>query len=126
MKALKKKAWGIFSAYRRQACANLDGFAECVTCKNPEPKPWRKLQGGHFIPGRRGWIYFHEDLVWPQCFVCNIKLKGNWANYYEFMVEKFGKKKVDALIALKNKEMSSTEMREVCERIISLYGHYKK
>lgn len=119
---LKKKAWDIFSKYRRAKESNEDGYAYCVTCKDPKPLHWKKLQGGHFIPGRKGWIFFNEDCVWPQCYVCNIRLKGNWANYFEFMVKKFGHKKVHGLIALKNKEMSSTQMREECERIISLYG----
>lgn len=119
---LKKKAWKILSNYRRIMESNADGFAECVTCKNPKPMHWKSLQGGHFIPGRRGWIFLNEDCVWPQCFICNIKLKGNWANYYEFMVKKFGLEKVGQLINLKNKEMSSTEMLNECNRVIELYG----
>lgn len=122
LKSLKKKAWDILSKYKRMVDANLDGFNECVTCPNPKPMPWKKLQGGHFVPGRRGWIFLNEDCVWPQCYVCNIILKGNWANFYEFMVKKFGTKEVQKIIALKNKKMSSTEMRDECERIIKTYG----
>lgn len=121
---LKKKAWDIFSRYVRIMASNPDGFAECISCG--VVKHWKKLQGGHFVPGRRGWILFNEDCVNPQCYVCNIRLKGNWANYYEAMVERHGLKKVQDLIALKNKEMSSTQMLQECERIIQLYGGTKE
>lgn len=119
---LKKKAWKIMSNYIRIMASNADGYAECVTCKNPKPMNWKKLHGGHFIPGRKGWILFNEDCINPQCYVCNILLKGNWANYYEYMVRKHGLSKVLDLIELKNKEMSSTEMLNECNRIIQLYG----
>jgi len=120
---LKKKACKIMSNYIRIMASNADGFAECVTCKTV--KPWKELQNGHFIPGRRGWILFNEDCQNPQCYVCNVILKGNWPAYYEYMLEKHGLEKVHALIKLKNKPMSSTEMLEECERVISLYGGIK-
>lgn len=111
------------SNYIRITAANADGFCECVTCG--ALKHWKKIQAGHFIPGRKGWILFCEEVINPQCSRCNRWLSGNWANYYEYMVKKHGLMKVLALIDLKNKEMSSTEMREECERVISLYGGIK-
>lgn len=117
---LKKKAWKIFSNWVRITNANADGFLECVTCSTV--KHWKQMQAGHFVSGRSGWILFCEDNVHGQCLRCNVFLRGNWPAYHKFMEEKFGIGKIRALIELKNKPMSSTEMLEECNRVISLYG----
>ena len=117
---LKKKAWKIMSNYIRLMASNPDGLVKCVTCDTW--KHWKQMQAGHFVSGRRGWILFCEENIHPQDYVCNVLLKGNFAAYYEFMVEKYGLEKTQQLIALRKKPMSSTEMLNECERVISLYG----
>lgn len=120
---LKKKAWKILSNYTRIMASNPDGFADCVSCGTPYE--WKRLHAGHFVSGRQGWILFEEGNVHPQCYRCNILLKGNWPGYYKFMLTKYGIEKIASLLKLKEKEMTSTEMRTECERIISLYGGVK-
>jgi hypothetical protein len=117
---LKKKAWKIMSNWIRMMSANPDGFCECRSCGTPYH--WKQLHAGHFVSGRSGWILFERDNIHPQCYRCNILLKGNWPGYYQYMLDTYGVEKIHALIALKNKEMTSTEMRDECERVISLYG----
>ncbi len=129
LKKLKDKAWSLYSKYIRISNANQDGFVECVTCYNPKPMPWKKIQAGHFVSGRSARILFAENNVFPQCYCCNCILSGNWPNYYKFMKQKFGLKVINKLLALKDEDksnpMSSGEVSNLCERIISLYGHYK-
>lgn len=84
---LKKKAWVLFSQWIRMD-ASINGEAECVTCG--EKKPWRELQAGHFIPGRHNSILFDERGVHPQCYHCNIGLKGNPRKYDAYMREVYG------------------------------------
>lgn len=120
---LKKKAWKILSNYIRIMAANEDGYVECVTCDKVDH--WKRMQAGHFVSGRSGWILFCEENIAVQCMRCNIFLRGNWPAYHSYMEKKHGIEKIRALINLKNKEMTSTEMREECERVITLYGGTK-
>ena len=96
---LKKDLWKIFSLYIRTRDAlkirSLDK-AKCYTCDYIYPI--KKMQAGHFIPGRRNGYLFHEDQVHAQCFRCNINLKGNWPVYLERMREDFGKVIVEEMI----------------------------
>lgn len=95
----KKKAWDAMSRYVRQQAANQDGFVECVTCD--VVKPWKQMQGGHFIPGHGNAVMFEPHNVHPQCYTCNITLKGNWVNYYRFIKEKYGVEILEHLLSLK-------------------------
>lgn len=122
---LKAKAWAVYSSYIRQKNANVDGFAECVTCG--DLRHWKRQQAGHFVPGRSANILFAENNVHVQCYRCNIILSGNWDAYFKFMEKEYGLKVIRDLMALKDSPTKSTaDFKDECERIISLYGHYKK
>ena len=128
-KKLKDKAWSVYSAYIRQKHANIDGMARCVTCVDEMKawKPWKELQAGHFIPTRSGNVLFAEHNVHPQCYACNIHKNGAWVEYYKFMLGTYGIEVINKLMDLKYAPPKSTaDFKDECERIISLYGHYKK
>jgi hypothetical protein len=88
----KKDAWDAFSKYiRLRDCLMTTGTIEeghCVTCNRK--KSFKKLQAGHFMPGRRNEILIDEKTVNAQCYACNIMKNGNWTEYYKFMVRRFG------------------------------------
>ena len=66
-----------------------DELAECVTCRIV--KPWKELQAGHFIPRAQGnATYFDLRNIHSQCYRCNINLGGNGAEYYPYMLDKYG------------------------------------
>lgn len=90
---LKKEAWRLFSLKVRLKNADDFGFNVCVTCRNRYH--FKKLQAGHFIPGRHPAVLFNEDLVHPQCWYCNLQMGGNPREYDKFMREKYGSEKVD-------------------------------
>jgi len=93
---LKKKAWKVFSEYIRRKSADKDGMSECVTCGTKSH--WKKLQAGHFIPGRSAEVLFDEDGVNPQCYVCNCILGGNWTAYYLLLRARHGREFVERMI----------------------------
>lgn len=95
LKTLKNKRWKLFSEYIRRKYADRDGYAECVTCKRV--KHFKQLQAGHFVPGRTNSILFEEDNCHPQCYGCNVGKYGNTVEYYVFMLEKYGQKRIDEL-----------------------------
>ena len=85
----KKKLWPVFSKYiRTRDCIKTSGSplrGRCVTCN--KLYPIKKLQAGHFIPGRYDAILFDEEQVHAQCYCCNMKLQGMWHKYYLFMLD---------------------------------------
>jgi hypothetical protein len=118
LRKLKARAWKVYSQFIRIMASNPDGYAECVTCKDPKPMPWKQLQAGHFVSGRGNSVLFAEYNVHPQCYVCNILLKGNWPAYYEYMQKTYGQATIERLIKLKHETRNLTV--EDYENIINL------
>lgn len=85
-----KWLWPVFSKYiRTRDCIKTSGsplHGRCCTCG--KLYPFKKLQAGHFIPGRTDAALFDEEQVNAQCYRCNIKLQGMWHKYYMFMLDK--------------------------------------
>jgi hypothetical protein len=119
LKTLRKKAWTAFSRYIRLQAANRDGNVECVTCR--EWFPLERIQAGHFIDGRNLSILFSEQCCHPQCYVCNCIKHGNKVEYYEYMLDRYGKDVIDKLRIL-GRQTYAGNSRELYERIINLYG----
>ena len=103
----KGKAWEEFSKYIRirDALRTTGGIemAVCCSCGKIYPAFGKGcLQAGHFIPGRKSSILFCELGCHAQCYNCNMRLKGNWPPYYDFMVSEYGYDGLDQVLALKH------------------------
>ncbi len=89
---VKKKAWSIFSLYKRaKDCLRTTGcasFGLCITCG--KRYHIKLLQAGHFVPGRHNSNLFYERGVHAQCYNCNINLKGNTLEYRRKIIELYG------------------------------------
>jgi hypothetical protein len=116
---LKEICWKWFSKFIRQREADWRGYASCITCG--VVKHWKELQAGHFIPGRRNAILFHEKGCHQQCYRCNVPLKGNPRAYDKFMRQKYGAKVIRDLEAL-----NETPKKWKPEELLKLIEHYKK
>ena len=104
----KKKVDAEFSKYIRirDALKTTGTIDKCVCCSCSRIYPsfgLGCLQAGHFIPGRGNSIRYEETCVHGQCYNCNLRLKGNWPGYYEFMLKQYGQEEIDKLLALKHK-----------------------
>ena len=79
-KAIKKKAWKMFSAYiRTRDCLKTTGTKEygiCYTCG--KRLPYKETQAGHCISGRGNYVLLNEELVRIQGYSCNIGKSGNY------------------------------------------------
>lgn len=93
----KSKAWTVFSLYIRTR-GSVNGYNWCCTCGRKYPI--KKLQAGHWIPGRHLSVLFDPRNCHPQCYWCNMQLKGNPIKYHHFMEKTYGKKVMDELEAL--------------------------
>ena len=106
--SLKKKAWDLLSKIIRMQAANRMGNCKCVTCGAWKPWHGAGMQAGHFIAGRGNSILFDERGIYPQCYHCNIGLKGNMVEYFVFMEWKHGRKVIDDLRELKHQTVKFT------------------
>ena len=111
-KALKAKAWTLFSRFIRTRDGN-----SCVTCQNSEEKGQR-MNAGHYIHKRED---FNEKNVHCQCFFCNKIKKGNMRYYTLFMVKKYGVEYVEYLLSLE-KNPIKLESAEFYIGIINKYS----
>lgn len=108
-KLAKEAAWTAFSRYiRLRDCLRFTGDPDegkCVSCSRFYP--FKKLQAGHFIGGRTSNVLFAEDIVYSQCYGCNMGKSGNYLQYYYFMERELGSKEaVDELVIMyKQKEV---------------------
>lgn len=108
-----KVLWTLFSKYIRLKYST-NGLVRCITCGTW--KYVKEMQAGHFIPGRHNSILFDERNVHPQCYHCNIGLKGNSIEYYAFMQKRYGQEVIDELRALDRKSVNIKDM-EIMEKI---------
>lgn len=88
---LKKEADRLHSLATRLRFAQKQGgelVAKCVTCTNPEWKPIKVLQCGHFMSRRFNSTRYDEENTAPQCYGDNIMQQGK---QYEFglWIDKF-------------------------------------
>ena len=116
----KKKLWRLTSEYvrkrdARERLGDVRGMGsnrnsdngQCVTCGII--KPIKELQAGHFIPRAQGnATYFDLRNVHTQCYRCNINLGGNGAEYYPYMLDRYGQETIDELRRLSNTTVKFT------------------
>lgn len=103
--ALRRKAWALFSIYIRRRDNNI-----CFTCGGYGD------QAGHFI--HRDALDFCEENVHAQCSRCNLYLSGNLDEYTIRMIDKYGREKVDELMARKHEihRWAVGELEEIIEK----------
>jgi len=104
IKLLNDKCWEAMSLFTRLKHANARGFANCVTCG--KPTHYTKGNAGHFIHNH---LDYDEINVNEQCRRCNKWLHGNLINYYNYLLLKYGKEKLDNLIQRGKAKQEYTE-----------------
>ena len=112
---LKKKAWKLFSEWIRRRDSDWRGMVACVTCGII--KDYKQQQAGHFIPGRRNSILFHERNVHAQCYGCNVMKQGNTVKYFRFMQKRYGDEVIEELEHLNtiDKQFTPQELKDLIE-----------
>lgn len=95
----KKECWKAFSIFiRTRDClktTGTPGMGVCVCCPESKPLPFKKLQAGHFIPGRHNGNLFSEKYVNAQAWKCNAPAflggkNGNALAYRRAMIKMYG------------------------------------
>ena len=88
LSGLKKKAWKLFSEWTRRKDADEGGTERCFTCL--KLAHWKELHAGHAIPGRHNAVLFDEEIVKPQCPVCNIWKGGQYHIFATKLIKEHG------------------------------------
>jgi hypothetical protein len=117
LKAIKKNLWTLFSRYIRLSYSNKNGLCQCYTCGIV--LPYKQLQAGHAITGRRNAILFEEQIVRPQCYQCNIHKHGLYQIFIPKLCIEIGIDKYQELEKY-SKEVVFLD-REWCENQIEIY-----
>ena len=105
------KAWALCSKYIR-----IRDKGQCFTC--PKRGEISEMQAGHFIHGKSTPIYFNEFNVNCQCVHCNYYLGGNRDIYLRNIQKKYGIKKGDELLRLRDQThyYSVVELKGIIEK----------
>ena len=82
---LKRKAWALLSQCVRQEAADNAGGVDCYTCDGWSH--WKLIQAGHAIPGRTGAVLLDEEIIRPQCYRCNVALRGNYQVFIAKLID---------------------------------------
>jgi hypothetical protein len=106
LRQLKAQSWKLFSEYIRRKHADEGGTVECISCG--KLMHWKEAQAGHFIGGRSNAVLFDEDIVYPQCYRCNVPLRGNYAAYAVAMIDLRGRQWVDEKLTHKYQTVKFT------------------
>lgn len=117
-KKLKKDAWDAFSEHLRRFYADNEGNCTCVTCG--AVKPWKQMQAGHGVRGRGGYVLFNKKIVRPQCYYCNIVMKGRYDDFMYYLVEIEKSLTADEYFDIKRESMKTHKLtRQDYERILN-------
>ena len=102
----KKDLWKVFSMFIRfRGCLETTGTLDrgnCFTCETEYP--YKLLQAGHFLAGRKMSILYDIRGVQIQCYHCNLGLKGNPIVYFRKMQKIYGNAIIEELEALNKTE----------------------
>ena len=72
----------------RRKYANEYGVCQCYTCD--KTMDWREIQAGHGISGRGGFVLFLEEVIKPQCHVCNVFRGGEYQRFIPKLIDEYG------------------------------------
>jgi hypothetical protein len=87
--------------------ADENGYGYCVTCG--KRIHYKEANAGHFRHG----LDFVRDNQHLQCVHCNQWLSGKLDRYTLWMIDKYGRERVDEILAMKNKKYSIPDLQEM-------------
>lgn len=105
-KALEKKLDVAFSKLIRVK-ETKDGYGKCVSCG--ALKLYSELDAGHFINRKWRPTRWLEDNVHIQCIACNRFNEGNAIGYSLYMLDRYGRGKIDYLQSLSRTRAGFTD-----------------
>ena len=115
-----KKTNTDFNKMVRLEESNDSGYGICVTCG--KPKHYKESNAGHFKHG----LDFVRDNQHFQCVYCNQFLSGNGTKYSLYMIDRYGRDRVDEILAMKNYKYSIPDLQEMRSNYKQKIKEYEK
>lgn len=122
---LQDKADKAMSLYIRQKFADFEGMVTCVACGRL--LHWSDADCGHFIPKSRGAaIRYVEENVHPECRGCNRFNDGHLIGYALYMIDMYGREKIEELKNEAKKVLSPSEKKRITVEAFEYYSEQLK
>jgi 5-methylcytosine-specific restriction endonuclease McrA len=106
-KTIEKRLDKAFSDYIRKRDTK-DGYGKCCSCGRL--KPYSELDCGHFINRKWRATRWHEENSHAQCIACNRFGESDAGGYALFMLDKYGREKIEYLRALSRETAKFTDI----------------
>ena len=116
---LKKRAWKVFSEYRRRVDADPAGYVQCCTCG--QRLHFKETNCGHYIHGNTKPTYFEERNTHVQCPRCNLYLSGALDQYALYLEAKYGEGILQELDSLSKSKVGFKR-----GELEAIYDYYKE
>lgn len=88
---------------------NFDGQVTCFTCDAVLVIGTSNCQAGHWLSQRVSQAHvFESDNVRPQCFHCNISLRGNSEVFRRRLQEEIGEDRIEELYRTRSDKIKRT------------------
>lgn len=110
---LVKELDAIFSKFIRQRDSDYSWICTCVTCW--AKAHWKTMHCCHFLSRSNYKYRWDEDNCFWGCYRCNVILKWNYIPYTLFMINKYGKERVEYM--QNDKELSKIKTADIIEKI---------
>lgn len=107
------------SIYIRMKYADANGYVKCVSCG--KVVPWKESDCGHFISRRHFATRYVEENCHPECIACNRFSPDHMIGYTEYIIDMYGREKIDELRAESRKVLSPTQKRTIVEEALAYY-----
>jgi len=116
---LKDRLWELFRQYVYSTSWEPFVKVRCFTCDAPNLEG-SNCQAGHFVnAGKSLAVRYAPDNVRPQCFRCNISLKGNGAEFAVRLLDQIGEPKFRVLLQ-RSRVIVSLKASDLHEMIAAL------
>lgn len=112
---LVKELDALYSRYIRNKYAT-DNMVMCVSCGRLDEV--KSMQNGHYMSRQFYSTRWLDKNCHPQCYRCNVALKGNYPAYTKFMISTYGVEVLDELIELSKKtpQFKINDIQEMIEK----------
>ena len=112
---LKKKLDIVFSEYIRRKAADGLGMITCPCCGSRIP--WQKSQNMHYNGRAKMSTRYDEMNCYAGCLRCNVMLNGNYPAFTAYLLNVYGEKWLQELIAKGNqiKQWQAWELKQNIE-----------
>jgi hypothetical protein len=121
LSTLTDKADRLASTHIRQKYANHAGEITCITCGSVHH--WKDSHCAHYVERRFFATRYVEENLHPACPHCNAFNKEFHKRQYTlFMLDTYGRDKIDELVMESRRTLSPSEKRAIVEEAIDYYG----